>query len=117
VLGAEAYRGFSVTTIAITSAAATAASSSTASSSTAPGINPFYTQTFSPQPPQPRQESLLRILQWHQEEEKRHEEEKKAARIAEFRERFEKAMGFDEEDDEEFYPGVGEGKGKGKERG
>jgi hypothetical protein len=99
-----------VTTIAITSAAATAASSSSASSSTAPGINPFYTQTFSPQP---RQEGLLRILQWHQEEEKRHEGEKKTARIAEFRERFEKARGFDEEDDEEFYPGVRKGKGKG----
>jgi hypothetical protein len=101
----------------VTTTATIAASSSSASSSTAPHINPFYTQTFSPQPPQPRQESLLRILQWHQEEEKRHEEEKKAARIAEFWERFEKARGFDEEDDEEFYPGAGKGKGKGKERG
>jgi hypothetical protein len=107
-----------IRTTAPTTAAGKAEMTAAAATATPPHINPFYTQTFSPQPPQPRQENLLRLLNWHQEE----EEKKKAARIADFREKFEKARGFDEEDDEEFYPGAGkEGekrdKGNGKERG
>jgi hypothetical protein len=101
----------------------------TSAAETAPHTKDFYTSPFAPQPkPQPRQNPTSRaildpLLQRHVQ---KHEEEKKkaAARIAAHDERYERARGFDEEDDEEFIPNVGkEGesekkdKGKGKERG
>jgi hypothetical protein len=97
--------------------------SSSSSSSTAPHPNAFNTRTVQPQPRQTTSENIASrhildpILQRHVQ---RHEEEKKAARIAEYREAFEKARGF--EDDDEFYPGAGKedekkDKGKGKEGG
>jgi hypothetical protein len=98
---------------------ATGTAASSSSSSNPPHPHNFYASSFAPKPHQnPTSRSILDpVLQKHIQEDKK--KASAVARIAAHDDRFERARGFDEEDDEEFIPNVGkegEDNGKGKER-